>query len=95
MPIWLGGPEVSYQSLELLMEHSQLEGIMVGEGEETFLELLEYYLKKETNSGYDGTLERIPGLALPMGYTKQRPLTDLNKVPFLYYHPEKFQNKII
>ncbi len=48
-PIWLGGPEVSYDAPKLLTEHPEVTGIMVGEGEETFKELLSYYVEKEKN----------------------------------------------
>ncbi len=47
VPIWLGGPEVSYDAPELLAEHPEVTGIMVGEGEETFKELLSYYVEKK------------------------------------------------
>lgn len=43
-PIWLGGPEVSYNAPEILEEYPQLTGIIIGEGEETFRELSEYYV---------------------------------------------------
>lgn len=36
--IWLGGPEVSYQVEELFAKHPEIDGVMMGEGEETFLE---------------------------------------------------------
>ncbi|MCI9336301.1 MAG: DUF4080 domain-containing protein [Lachnospiraceae bacterium] len=41
--IWLGGPEVSYDADVILRKYPQLTGIMVGEGEATFRELLGYY----------------------------------------------------
>ena len=41
--IWLGGPEVSFNGSEILEAHPCLTGVMCGEGEETFLELMEYY----------------------------------------------------
>ena len=44
--IWYGGPEVSYNSVDYLKEHSYVDGIMIGEGEETLCELLEYYSNK-------------------------------------------------
>lgn len=37
--IWLGGPEVSYESEQFLVENDVVEGIMQGEGEVTFYEL--------------------------------------------------------
>ena len=45
VPIWLGGPEVSYGK-DIFTEHPEVTGIMVGEGEETFKELLSYYVEK-------------------------------------------------
>ena len=38
--IWLGGPEVSFHSRELLEQYPFVEGIMRGEGEATFYELV-------------------------------------------------------
>ncbi|MDE6433290.1 MAG: B12-binding domain-containing radical SAM protein [Lachnospiraceae bacterium] len=38
--IWLGGPEVSYDSVKLLEEYPFVEGIIQGEGEVTFYELV-------------------------------------------------------
>ncbi|MCM1497535.1 MAG: B12-binding domain-containing radical SAM protein [Clostridium sp.] len=43
--IWLGGPEVSYGSRKLLEENTFVEGIMQGEGEVTFYELVELWNK--------------------------------------------------
>ncbi len=93
--LWLGGPEVSFDAQKLLTEYPFLTGIMVGEGEATFLDLLKYYLKEGTQS-----LEEIPGLALPTGYTAVRDAIDFSKVPFLYsagdaYSLEEFSNRII
>ncbi|MDO4621172.1 MAG: B12-binding domain-containing radical SAM protein [Lachnospiraceae bacterium] len=45
--LWLGGPEVSFNAPEVLREFSQLCGIMIGEGEATFREVLEEYLAGE------------------------------------------------
>ncbi len=42
--LWLGGPEVSYDAVRVLEECPHIRGIIRGEGEETFLELTEYYL---------------------------------------------------
>ncbi|MDD6070796.1 MAG: B12-binding domain-containing radical SAM protein [Clostridiales bacterium] len=43
MHIWLGGPEVSYNSEKLLEEHPFIEGIIQGEGEVTFYELVKVW----------------------------------------------------
>ena len=44
--IWLGGPEVTYDGPGLLAELPQVTGIMAGEGEVTFREVLEQYLRE-------------------------------------------------
>lgn len=54
--IWLGGPEVTYDADQILEEYPQVKGIMTGEGEATFKELLEYYVaicEKEAPIGSD------------------------------------------
>ncbi len=43
VPIWVGGPEVSFEVEDFLEKHPQVTGVMMGEGEETFRELCEYY----------------------------------------------------
>lgn len=54
VPIWLGGPEVSYEYERLFEEFPEVTGIMVGEGEETFRELLQSYVVTERgNAGKD------------------------------------------
>ena len=77
--LWLGGPEVSFDCHAILEKYPYVKGIMIGEGEETFLALLRYYLKEGELS-----LEDIPGLALSTGYTTERDLVNLSQVPFLY-----------
>lgn len=46
VPIWLGGPEVSYRAEGVLEEFPQVIGIMVGEGEYTFRKVAEFYAMK-------------------------------------------------
>ena len=36
IPIWLGGPEVSFDAEKVLRENPSVTGVMKGEGEETF-----------------------------------------------------------
>lgn len=50
MPIWLGGPEVSYEAASILEQYPRITGIMVGEGEATFRELLELYVNRSTRN---------------------------------------------
>ena len=44
MPIWFGGPEVSYDAAECLQRNHGVTGILRGEGEESFHELMQYYI---------------------------------------------------
>lgn len=59
-PIWVGGPEVSYEVTSFLQEHPAVTGVMVGEGEQTFFEVVEAY--GAGNCGAEA-LAQIPGLA--------------------------------
>ena len=44
VPFWAGGPEVSYDAETFLGKNPAFNGVMVGEGEETFLELVKHYV---------------------------------------------------
>ena len=56
MPIWLGGPEVSYDAKEVLRRLPCVKGVMKGEGEKTFKEICRIYRnefeKRENVCGY-------------------------------------------
>lgn len=91
-PLWLGGPEVSFDAPQILSKYPQLAGIMIGEGEETFRELVKLYAHGDCSVR---SLQKIPGLALPAGYTAPRKPTDLSRLPFLYENLKPFENRII
>lgn len=102
--IWLGGPEVSYDADVILKKYPQLSGIITGEGEATFKELAEYYVKTPGNETErmeavrkreQEALKQIRGLCLPGGSTPCRPPEDMNRIPFLYERTEPFENRII
>lgn len=99
--IWLGGPEVTYDAEKILQKYPKLSGIMVGEGEVTFREVLKCYVDSEKINDISGAVKRklfftdIAGLCLTAGYTVPRPLTDMTALPFLYEDLEPFANKII
>ena len=96
---WLGGPEVSFNGLEILEQFPHVKGIMVGEGEATFKELLQWYVARTKGNGQRAyhmqNLSDIPGLCLPGGYTPVREAIDLTALPFLYDRTEQFTNRII
>lgn len=105
MPIWLGGPEVSYCAEQMIAESPEITGVMMGEGEGTFAELVEYYEMSEAakaEGAEDQTccLQNISGLAYRTNSgavvkNAPRPILDLSTVPFVYDEIEAFQNKII
>ena len=90
---WAGGPEVSYDAEKFPTEMPEMTGVMVGEGEKTFHDLLEFYI-----DGKD-SLEEISGIAYRTGdkiiHNGWRELMDLSAIPFVYEHLEKFENRII
>ena len=93
--IWFGGPEVSYDAKKCLQAQKDLDGIMIGEGEQTFLELLEYYVEGTSE------LNSIAGLAFKdnalgqITVTSVRQPISLDAVPFPYKEMDTFHNKIV
>ena len=101
--IWLGGPEVSYHAVHVLEQFPQVCGIMRGEGEETFLELMDFYHQSQgktlENCEKVQYLKEIVGITFRNGEeiieTGDRAVMDLSKVPFVYENLDIFKNKII
>lgn len=97
VPIWVGGPEVSYEGEDFLRQHPEVTGIMVGEGEATFQELCEYYCKKDISR----ELKDIRGLLIrekqsgDVIATGNRLPLDMNQIPFCYDKIEDFTNRIV
>ena len=90
---WAGGPEVSYDAEKFLTEMPEMTGVLVGEGEKTFHDLLEYYIDGK------GSLGEIRGIAYRDGeeirHNGWRELMNLSEIPFVYEHLEEFENRII
>lgn len=90
--IWLGGPEVSFRAREILEQEPGVEGVMIGEGEETFGEVL---------SACSGTLpwEEVKGIAFrregEIFFTGERGVISMDQIPFPYQNLEGFENRII
>lgn len=94
VPIWAGGPEVSYDAASLLQECGYIKGIMTGEGEQSFALLAAHYIEGK------GRLDEINGLVYRdehQGVVENPPseLMDLDQIPFLYECLEDFENRII
>lgn len=91
--IILGGPEVSYESAELLNE-SAVDLIMEGEGEQTWAEYLEYRIEAK------GSIDKIDGLIYKdksgniQKNAPRQPL-DLRYLPFVYENLDELAHKII
>lgn len=102
VPIWIGGPEVSYETEEFLRKHPVVTGVMLGEGEQTFCEICEYYAAKEEQALADGRqmgIDEIAGIAYREGDTicfgAVRTALDMSTIPFCYDHIADFTNRII
>ena len=93
VPFWAGGPEVSFDAEAFLAANPAFDGVMVGEGEETFLELAGYYVDHEKS------LEQIRGIAFrkenQVLHNGWREIMDLSKVPFPYKDLQDFNHRII
>lgn len=94
LPIWLGGPEVSYDAKDVLQRMPEVTGVMFGEGEATFLELVEFYHGKKSS------IAQIEGIAYradsgEIVENAWRKTIDLSTVPFVYHDMADFKNKII
>ena len=95
VPIWVGGPEVSYEVETFLAEHLQVTGVMIGEGERTFQQLCKYYVNQT------GSLEEIRGIAFrdqdsgKTVFTPAQEPMNMSDIPFCYDHIENFENRII
>lgn len=92
--IWLGGPEVSYQTKEYLTQHENVLGIMRGEGERTFYELVKGYVENSLD------FSRICGLTYrgnggEICHNPDRALLDMDELEFAYEDLKDFENRII
>ena len=93
VPIWLGGPEASYDAEGLLKNYPEVTGVLVGEGEESFYELCKFY------DGKLKSLDEVNGIAYrkdgeivvkPYAFVK-----DLSSLKFAYEDFQDFEHKII
>lgn len=108
--IWLGGPEVSYRAKEFLESYPMVRGIVKGEGEATFAELLDAVCgdsvilsngEKDKHIDFPGqALQNIKGISYRddkgdiLENSFREPM-DLDDIPFVYDDLNKFKNKII
>lgn len=101
LPIWVGGPEVSYEPEAFLNQFPMVTGVMIGEGEETFRELCGHYVNQKHSAGnQEEGLSHISGLLFrnekkELIRTPHREPMSMDDLPFCYEHLEDFENRII
>ena len=95
VPIWLGGPEVSFEVETFMKEHPEVTGIMMGEGERTFYALCDYYVNG------NGSLQNLSGIAYRDSeagvlhvIAPELPM-NMSDIPFCYEEIDDFKNRII
>lgn len=100
VPIWAGGPEVSYEIEKFFSEQAAFYGVMIGEGEESFKKLTGFYCRRDP-----ADLSEIPGIAYRRSYfgaetdqiirTLSGKPVNMDRIPFCYDHIEDFSHRII
>lgn len=101
--IWLGGPEVSYDAEKVLSELPEAELVMLGEGEETFRQLVELAERTgadERELQWKKSLASIRGITYrteegKLCTTGPAPLMNLDELPFSYENLEGLEHRII
>lgn len=97
--IWVGGPEVSYDAEDFLKEMPQVTGVICGEGEETFAEVVRTYAQWEKQEQEPGKLANVPGIVYRDGeklvFTGNRDILNMDELVFPYENLSLFEHKII
>ena len=97
--IWVGGPEVSYDAEDFLKEMPQVTGVICGEGEETFPEVVRTYAQWEKQEQEPGKLADVPGIVYRDGeklvFTGNRDILNMDELVFPYENLSLFEHKII
>ena len=97
--IWVGGPEVSYDAEDFLKEMPQVTGVICGEGEETFAEVVRTYAQWEKQEQEPGKLADVPGIVYRDGeklvFTGNRDILNMDELVFPYENLALFEHMII
>lgn len=95
--IWVGGPEVSYNTGQVLLENESIDYVMYGEGELTFKNTMDVYSERRISID---SLEQLDGVAYRNKEGKVvvnapgKPVS-MSSIPFVYKDMRDFENKII
>ena len=92
MKFVIGGPEVSFGAEEFLIEHPEVDALVIGEGERSFLDLLKTWQDDRDLSDVLGIAWR-EGEKIVVNPICEKPL-DLNELPFPYAEPEDFTGRL-
>ncbi|TGE33898.1 B12-binding domain-containing radical SAM protein [Desulfosporosinus sp. Sb-LF] len=89
----IGGPEVSFEAEAFLHDHPEVDALVLGEGEKTFLELLQTWQK-------GSNLSHVAGIAWTNGGTivvnpPRLVSLNLNDFPPLYTEYEDFTGRLV
>lgn len=100
LPVIVGGPEVSYDTDQWLKNHPYFDVIVMGEGEQTFLELCQTYAEAK-RTGEAPNLKEVAGIAYReegrVRFSMPRAqLEDLNKIPSPFEdHLDELNNRVV
>lgn len=99
LEIWMGGPEVSYDARELLLREADIRGVMCGEGELTFTEVVKAYLTGDGWTSKTGQLlSCVAGITFRAGdirETMPQRFLSMDEIPFPYRDMTDFENRIV
>lgn len=95
LPIILGGPEVSYDTYEWMHKQPSLDFIVMGEGEETFLELLREMQTEAPDYSKVLGISYREGERVKQNFPRPN-IEDLNSIPSPYEdHLGELDNRIV
>jgi len=88
--IWLGGPEASYDAFNILKENVDITGVMRGEGEEVFYNLLKAYDDALQGANAKVVLSDVNGITYrdsdnSIASTPDAPAMNMDDLVFPYY----------
>ena len=85
LPIWVGGPEVSYECESFLQAYPMVQGIMRGEGEATFLELCRYYNSDDMGAGCQCDADSEENGEHGRQSSRRNNIAELEKIPGIVF----------
>ncbi|MGG1661885.1 B12-binding domain-containing radical SAM protein [Brevibacillus sp. NRS-1366] len=100
LPVILGGPEVTYDADYWMKKHPEIDVIAIGEGEQTFLELLQVY-QEAMETGQPPRLRDVAGIAYReeeyVRFSMPRAqIEEMDSIPSPYVdHLDELNNRVV